>query len=228
MENHHRNGKNKENNSPTQAFQTAVSTAQVYKLKADTINKKYKTQRQRNNRMQKAQEAGKKEIKRLKAENFQLRGRVSILTKEVQAMQVIAENTLLDCQSRLSILTCKVRELQKTKSQLQKKCTRISLAKEQLKAKMQRQLHKGRVFSITHKGVYTAQARAMARLLVSTGTAERNVGSAIQQIGGMMGISIKEKMSMCTMQRATLELGVAGDIQLGYEMSQANGIILLV
>ena len=58
--------------------------------------------------------------------------------------------------------------------------------------------------------------------MVSTGTAEAKVGETLQEIGKSLGVDIPEKMSKRTIQRSILEVGVAADIQLGYEMAKTD------
>jgi len=75
-------------------------------------------------------------------------------------------------------------------------------------------------FRMMGKGVYTAQARALARLMVATGTAEEKVGVVLKEIGRNLGVEVGREMSKRTVGRAVLEGGIAGDIQLAYEMVQ--------
>lgn len=69
-----------------------------------------------------------------------------------------------------------------------------------------------------HKGRYTPAARSLARLLVSTGTAEAKVGNALVEIGDALGIKVNRRMNKRSVQRFILEKGVAADIQLVYEI----------
>ncbi|KAI0708898.1 hypothetical protein C8T65DRAFT_695745 [Cerioporus squamosus] len=76
---------------------------------------------------------------------------------------------------------------------------------------VERKLMKERARPITlrlrDKGIYTAQARMLARTLVRFGT---------------LGVSVEGKMSARTVRRALLELGAASDIQTAYEILQAK------
>jgi uncharacterized membrane protein YjjP (DUF1212 family) len=69
-----------------------------------------------------------------------------------------------------------------------------------------------------HKGWYTPEARQLARLLVSSGAAECRVGEAMQDIGSVLGVEIKQWVSACSVQRFVLEKGVAADLQVIYEI----------
>ena len=76
--------------------------------------------------------------------------------------------------------------------------------------------------AIPNKGVYTAQARAMARYMVSAGAAEAKVGIAVKKIGRVLGVEVDQIMDKRTVARAVKELGVAADIQVAYEMTQTD------
>jgi len=64
--------------------------------------------------------------------------------------------------------------------------------------------------------------------MVRTGTAEAKVGETLQEIGKSLGMTIKEKMSTRTVQRSTLELGMAADIQVAHEMAKADSEYLII
>lgn len=107
--------------------------------------------------------------------------------------------------------------------QQQRLCSRIMAMKD----RDRRSSKRGRIISLMRKGAYTVQARAIARYLVKTGTAESHVGQAIKHLGGMLGLEVNKIMSRRTVQRAMLEEGVASDLQLGFEMVKSNGTILV-
>ncbi|KAJ7289904.1 hypothetical protein C8J57DRAFT_1046809 [Mycena rebaudengoi] len=71
-------------------------------------------------------------------------------------------------------------------------------------------------------GVYTADARAMARMLVKAGCSQGKVGEVVRYVAKKAGLDVKGNMSRWTVQRALMEGGVAARIQLGFEMSQAD------
>ncbi|KAI1788626.1 hypothetical protein LXA43DRAFT_894362, partial [Ganoderma leucocontextum] len=78
------------------------------------------------------------------------------------------------------------------------------------------------LFRLKTKGIYTPQARALARGLVFSGCSQKQVGHIVQMVGKTIGITVKGKMSAHTARRCVVEGGVASDIQLGYEITQAN------
>ncbi|KAH9894908.1 hypothetical protein C8Q73DRAFT_645769 [Cubamyces lactineus] len=79
-----------------------------------------------------------------------------------------------------------------------------------------------RAINLKEKGVYTAHARQLARLLVRAGCAPDKIGAVVQRFGRVFGIPIKGKMSGRTVRRAVAEAGKASDIQLGYELSKTS------
>jgi hypothetical protein len=72
------------------------------------------------------------------------------------------------------------------------------------------------------KGVYTPQARALARTLVTAGCTQDFVGVLIQKICKTVGVTVEEKMSRHTVARAIKEGGVAAKMQLAYELAEAD------
>ncbi len=55
---------------------------------------------------------------------------------------------------------------------------------------------------LQEKGVYTAQARMLARTLVRFGCAQERVGDVLLLFGRMFGVSLEGKMSGHTVRRA--------------------------
>ncbi|THV05639.1 hypothetical protein K435DRAFT_647075 [Dendrothele bispora CBS 962.96] len=71
-------------------------------------------------------------------------------------------------------------------------------------------------------GIYSKDARKLAREMVAAGCSRQKVGTLIKNVGATFGIEIKSTMSRCTVSRAVLEGGVAAKMQIGYEMLQTN------
>ncbi|KAM5530155.1 hypothetical protein V8D89_016178 [Ganoderma adspersum] len=82
------------------------------------------------------------------------------------------------------------------------------------------------LFRLKTKGVYTPGARALARGLILSGCSQKKVGLVIAMVGNTLGVTVKEKMSAHLVQRCVVEGGVASDIQIGYEMSQARSFTI--
>ena len=83
-------------------------------------------------------------------------------------------------------------------------------------------------FCMMRKGRYTPAAHSLARLLVSTGTAEAKVGSALVEIGNALGITVDKRIDKRSVQWFILEKGVAADIQLVYEMLKSSSKFSLI
>ncbi|KAH9849141.1 hypothetical protein C2E23DRAFT_936343 [Lenzites betulinus] len=77
------------------------------------------------------------------------------------------------------------------------------------------------VFRLRQKGIYTAEARMLARLLVRAGCGQEKIGKLIQLFGRVFGRPVHDRMSAHTVRRAVYEGGKASDIQIGYEVSRA-------
>jgi len=71
------------------------------------------------------------------------------------------------------------------------------------------------VFDLMEKGIYTPEARALARCLVTAGCSQDYVGILIQQISKSVGVTVARKMSRRTVSRSIAEGGVAAQIQMG-------------
>lgn len=71
---------------------------------------------------------------------------------------------------------------------------------------------------LTKKGVYTPQVRALARLMVKTGTSRANVGMIMRANAEIHGITIKKAPCARTVGLTIIEGGVAAQMQIGYEM----------
>ncbi len=102
---------------------------------------------------------------------------------------------------------------------LKKCCARFPKLLEQ---KMSKVRERPLTLRLRNKGIYTAQARLLARTLVRVGCAQERVSEVIRMIGKAMGISVEGAMSARTVRRAMLELGAASDIQTAFEVLQAK------
>jgi hypothetical protein len=115
--------------------------------------------------------------------------------------------------------------LRKTLRALKARCARAPRI-------LKRVVHKAslcpNVIKLTKHGVFTPEARALARIMVRSGCSQAKVGGVIQSMGKLLGITIKTPMSRQTVGRAILEGGVAAKIQLGYEMSRTKSETLLI
>ncbi|KAJ7938042.1 hypothetical protein B0H13DRAFT_1588185, partial [Mycena leptocephala] len=75
-------------------------------------------------------------------------------------------------------------------------------------------------------GIYTIQARKMARVMVDAGCTRGKVGPLMERVAGIFGIQINRAMSRCTVSRAVGEGGVAAKMQVAYEIGLNKGITI--
>jgi len=159
----------------------------------------------------------------VKTDAYRLRGALEAAGKELAEVKAAADEAIWGLQARIHTLEVACKDLQQERTIFWKRCCCLESA---LKALKKRANDKAKMcptlFKMTYKGVYTAQARSLAQMMVMTGTAEAKVGGALQEIGRILGIKIKRKMSKHTVQRTVLESGVAADIQLAYEMAKVE------
>ncbi|KAF8205788.1 hypothetical protein K438DRAFT_1579294 [Mycena galopus ATCC 62051] len=79
---------------------------------------------------------------------------------------------------------------------------------------------------VTLKGVYTFQARKLARMMVDAGCARGKVGPLMERVAGVFGIHINRTMSRRTVSRAIEEGGIAAKMQIAYEIGLSKGITI--
>ncbi|KAJ7784853.1 hypothetical protein DFH07DRAFT_763466 [Mycena maculata] len=75
-----------------------------------------------------------------------------------------------------------------------------------------------------HGRAYKVELRAIARVLVSCGCKEGQVGDLMQDIARIFGVDLDRAMSWRTVRRAVLEGLVASQVQLGAEMKYTEEI----
>lgn len=200
---------------------------QILENKAHALHTKYWNAQRRAHRLSKANAARKRENKQLKMENIALKKASDRHTRDFHILQDGSSAELQRINREINVLREERQDHLKAKKLLRRRqqrlCQRIITMKERDRISSRR----GRVVALMRKGAYTVQARAMARYLVKTGTAEKHVGHAIKHLGGMLGIEVNHVMSKRTVQRAILEEGVASDIQLGFEMAKSQGAVVL-
>ncbi|KAG2738962.1 hypothetical protein P692DRAFT_20757827, partial [Suillus brevipes Sb2] len=68
-------------------------------------------------------------------------------------------------------------------------------------------------------GVYTSEARDLARFLVRAGCSQESIGRVVSRITKLVGMSTNHAMSRRSVARALIEGGVASRIQLGLTIS---------
>lgn len=186
--------------------------------------KKYEVQRRKNLRLQRTNAQLKEANRELKTVQVPaLQRQVRALQKDITSIQALATAALSRYQTRIADISNKLTSTLSENRKLRKQVKRSPLVIARAIEKGQTEAaRKGSIFRIMHKGIYTNKARAIARSLVKSGVSERKIGKVIQEIGGMMGKTIKDCMSQRTVQRVVQEGGVAANMQIVHEMSQAD------
>jgi hypothetical protein len=71
--------------------------------------------------------------------------------------------------------------------------------------------------------VYSPQSRELACTLVVTGCSRRYFAKVTKAVCKNASVTVNDSMSRCTISRAVLEGGIAAQIQIGHEFTQADG-----
>ena len=156
-------------------------------------------------------------LEKTKSENDCLDHQLSQLFERctLEATQSKEKHSVLNAQ--LAASTRQIRNLKKSVSRMPGikvktfKCAKDYANKE------------NRTYKLLHKGVYSPQARELARTLVSAGCSREYVDNVIRAVCKNAGVTVQGKMSRRTVSRAILEGGVAAKIQIGHELAQADG-----
>ncbi|KAJ7741249.1 hypothetical protein B0H16DRAFT_1423683 [Mycena metata] len=82
------------------------------------------------------------------------------------------------------------------------------------------------VCRVTEKGIYTAHAWRLARIMADGGCARAKIGPMMERIAEVFGVRINRAMSRRTVGRAIEEGGVAARMQLIYELSKNKGVTI--
>ena len=152
----------------------------------------------------------------VQAENTNLKNKLSHLMEKcaVEARQAYVTRSELKAEL--------VDSKQKNRT-LQKRCDRIpDVTANAVKRAKHNSDKENQTYRLLHKGTYKPQARELARRLVTAGCSKEYVGSVIQMICKKAGVTVQGKMSRRTVSRAILEGGIAAQIQLGHELTQAK------
>jgi len=210
--------------SPIKAIHNLQQEVAFYKKKADTEVKKKWNEKRRNAQLLKTFNAQKVDLKAVKAEAYQLRSTLAFMGKEITEVHRAAESTVQLLEKQFANLEAQTKDLKHERMVLKKRNKRLTLVKQALKKRIaEKQKTSPAVFRLMYRGRYTAQAQSLARLMVTTGTAEENVGLALAEVGKALGVTMgKRQMSRRSVQRFMLESGVASDIQLAYEIIKSG------
>ncbi|KAF8192080.1 hypothetical protein BJ912DRAFT_1058025 [Pholiota molesta] len=142
-------------------------TIKQYQQKAKEQQKKYWNEYRKNYRLQKASKASKANLKDLKADARWLRGALALAEKKACDIKKAADETTLRLQARIHNLEKASKNLQQSRAILLKRGCRLESALHCIKKRTQAKSRKHpTLFKLTSKGIYTAQARALARMMV--------------------------------------------------------------
>jgi hypothetical protein len=194
----------------------------IYQIKARNTQKRYWKLLRRAKRVEENNSKQKEHLKALKNENTWLQREVDQSSKANKKLNDDMTYILHGLQSRITKLLDECKQLRREQAKFKRKALRINTLKSSMREQARRSSLRGPVFKLMHKGVYTRQARQLARYLSSVGTAEAKVGEAIVSVGKMIGVEVDRVMDKRTVKRAMLESGVAAEIQLGYEMVKSE------
>ena len=113
---------------------------------------------------------------------------------------------------------------------LRKKVHRLDMQRRRAKEtlyEIRQHFNKLRIWKSTRKGVFTPEARRLARALLRAGCAGDRVGDAIAACARVFHITVSRLPSRRTVFRARDEGGQFGLMQIGREITQSQGMVLL-
>jgi hypothetical protein len=151
------------------------------------------------------------------AENAALQSKLSTLIEKSIETSSQFTAAKLDFQMKL-------KESNRQKRNAQKRCHRVPEIKAKAAQRAKQNADKeNRIYRLQVKGIYQPQVREMARTLVAAGCAHERVGHVIQTVCKNAGIDVVGNMSRRTVSRTILEGLVAAQVQLGHELTKAEG-----
>lgn len=155
-------------------------------------------------------------VLKLEQENLGLKDKLSQCFQQCQADLKCSHDKLL-------LAGDKLRESRLLASRLEKKCARAVGKQERAVKRAREQVLKEKsVYKLQHKGVYTEDTRHLVRLLVKAGCSRGLVSNIISAVLGSAGVIAIGKISRSTVSRIITEGYFAAQIQLGYELLNAE------
>ncbi|PPR01504.1 hypothetical protein CVT26_015127 [Gymnopilus dilepis] len=211
--------------SPSKVIKKLTAENTELRKKVKKATQRYWNAQRRHERLVKTDDLRKGDLKQAKEDSSRLRGVLSMLGKEVEEVRNSSEEVIAGLKERIERLIQAKKDLANDHAVAVRRCRRLQEAKKLLKKRMEERSHKHpTIFRMMHRGRYTPAARKLARLMVSAGAAETRVGEALVEIGKTLGIQVSRRINKRTVQRIMLEQGVAADIQLVYEILNAEKI----
>ena len=147
-----------------------------------------------------------------KSEKMHLESRLSKLMEKCALEASHSRQKQSDLQEQLAALKQRSRNLQKRCNCMPDiKAKAIKRAKDYANKE-------NRTYKLLHKGVYSPEARELARTPVAAGCSKKYVGRVIMAVCK----NVQGSMSRRTVSRTVLEGGIAAQIQIGHELAQAE------
>ncbi|KAF7351568.1 hypothetical protein MSAN_01589300 [Mycena sanguinolenta] len=217
----------KENLDPTKSA-AASSSAPVlvppkpvvppkdWKHEYEKLQRKYRHSKSR----QKKLEAELSSFKLADADIRRTADRSSLRVKELSTLleKLVAENQKKSSASKDTIEILR-RQIKALKQRVRRSIRTLSRAVD--RAKKTSSFRR-----LTKRGIFTAQARQLARVMADSGCARGKIGPLMEQVGHIFGIKVDRTMSRRTVGRAIEEGGVAAKIQAIFELSQSQGVTI--
>ncbi|KAJ7588432.1 hypothetical protein C8J56DRAFT_785804 [Mycena floridula] len=151
---------------------------------------------------------------------------ITHLQKQLASSDVQAASLQLSFTSSHSQLEAKQESLNVTRQKLYASQKQVDRAQSSLKA-LRHEYKTLRLWNPTVSGVYTAEARCLARRLTTAGCATEKVKFAICSCASAFGITMCRDISRRTVSHAIDEGRKYGEIQLGREIRAAPSMIYL-
>lgn len=127
--------------------------------------------------------------------------------------------------SKLEASGSSLKSLRREISNLHKANNRAGVSKERALAAAKKKAEKQRtIHHLTENGVITEQTRSIVRLLVKSGCSRNYISEVISAVFASAGITIKGNISHTSIAHILREGYFAAQIQLGYEMKQAESM----
>lgn len=206
------------------AIKEITTRANHYKSRAEYNEKRFRSERRKTQRWQAQRKSMKIDLASMKQEIQSLQ----IAAKKMERASVQAHESYKITVENLSRKNSKTQEilafLRKTNRTLKARADR---APDVLARAVQKARLRPRTAKLTKLGVYTPEARALARFVAKSGCAREKVGPLIRDIANFFGITVKNAMSRRSVGRAILEGGIAAEVQLGYELTNTESAYLV-
>lgn len=141
-------------------------------------------------------------------------------SQEIAELGGIIERMTVDAHKRADTLKMTISGLRERVKALKQ---HIRRSIRTLARKVDRARKKFAFQRVTSKGVYTVQARQLARVMVDSGCAPAKVGPLMACLASAFGVHIDREMDRRTVRRAIAEGGVAAKMQAVYELAESGG-----